>query len=955
MSFGVANRSVYSTDASIYQIDPLGVVVPASTSDVAATVTIARAHGAATIPRGGGTSQCGQTLGRAVILDTSKHLNQLISVDKGAMTAWVQPGLVLDELNRDLMKDGLWFPVDVSTSNRATIGGMAGNNSGGARSIRYGMMADNVLSIKGILANGERVSFDRRWRRPGRTAEVLNGERTDQRRSRSLRREIMAIAERERSELRSRIPAVLRHVAGYNLHRLLKPNASLAELLVGSEGTLAYFDQLKLKLARLPSLRVLGVARFPSLFAAMNAVQFVVELDPDAVELMDEPTLSRAKRSKRFRAVASEYVGRDTDAVLLVEFSGEKEETLFRRLADLDKLVASLGPGRSVARATTEAAQKRVWGMRKGALGLVMNMRGDTKPVSVIEDCGIPLPRLREFARSVEEIFERFGATGTWYAHASVGCLHVRPSLDLKRGEGVRALRGIAEEVHSVVRRVGGSYSGEHGDGILRSEFIRPMLGDRITRAFAEVKQVFDPENTFNPGRIVDPPRMDDRSLFRYPPGYGARSRELRTELRWDLPGGIMGAVESCNGNGACRKLSEGAMCPSYRATLNEIDSTRGRANTLRLAMSGQLGPGDLLRPEVSAALDLCVGCKACRRECPLSVDMARMKIETLAKRNALLGVPMRSRLFAEVPAIGRLPGPAKALANRAGASRAVRWIAEKTVGVARGRALPIWSRRSFQDDELPADSDSNGSAVLFADTFHRYFEPEALRAAIRVLGAFGVSPLRPVRGRLGARPLCCGRSYIAAGMLNRARRELRRTVAALGWAARRGISVVGLEPSCILTLRDEAPSLLSSGPQAAEARALAKSSLLLDEFLEAAKPGCSSLKARGSSRQALVHDHCHQKALGASGATMLALGRFTDLDASEIRGSCCGMAGSFGYESEHRAVSMRMGELTLFPAVRSAPEDAVVVANGFSCRAQIRTGAGRAAKHLAVVLAERI
>ena len=578
--FDALTRGLYSTDASIYQIEPVGVVLPRTLDDIGAAMAIAREEGVPVLPRGAGTSQCGQAVGRALVVDTSRYLRRVEPVDREARTVRVEPGVVLDRLNRRLAPTGLFFPVDVATASRATIGGMAGNNSGGARSIRYGIMADNVLAIEAALADGRVAVFG--GDDPGSPGDAMAA-------ADDLMQAVLRIAAREAAELERRVPKVLRHVAGYNLHRLLRPGASPAELLVGSEGTLAFFRRIRLKLSRRPARRVLGVCAFPSLGCALDAVQHIVELEPHAVELMDHTLTGLARENAAFRSTVDALFPAAAHTLLLVEFAGDGEGALRGLLSRLEEVVRGIGPGCDVTRAEDPAAQSAIWAVRRAGLNIVMSMKGDRKPVSIVEDCAVPLPALAEFGAAVEEIFKRHGTSSTWYAHASVGCLHVRPSLDMKDPADIRAFRAIAEEVHGVVGRLGGSHSGEHGDGILRSEFIEPVLGGRLARAFEEVKDAFDPGGMMNPGKIVGAPRMDDRGLFRYGPEYPRRVK-LPTVTDWSESGGFASAVEACNNNGACRRMDPGVMCPSYRVTREERDTTRGRANVLRLAMTGQLG-----------------------------------------------------------------------------------------------------------------------------------------------------------------------------------------------------------------------------------------------------------------------------------------------------------------------------------------------------------------------------
>ncbi|MDX1711281.1 MAG: FAD-binding and (Fe-S)-binding domain-containing protein, partial [Rhodovibrionaceae bacterium] len=661
--FDAFTRGRYATDASHYQIEPLGVVLPKREDDIAAVVSIAREEGVPVLPRGGGTSQNGQTVGEAIVVDTSKHLNDVLEYDPAARRATVQPGLVLDRLNARLKADGLFFPVDVSTGSRATLGGMAGNNSAGARSIRYGIMKHNVEAIDAVLADGSNHRFGPV---PG-NLEGLDAEPG----LTPLIQDLRTIAARERGEIEARIPDLLRRVGGYNIDSLLPGEDgagghNMAELLVGSEGTLAFFRRLTLPLQRLPGARVLGVCHFPDFHQAMDSAQHIVKLDPTAVELVDRNILTLAREIPLFRESMAKFVQDEPDCLLLVEFAGEEADALHAKLDDLDELMAGLGLPGGVVRATDRGLQEEVWEVRKAGLNIVMAMKGDGKPVSFIEDCAVPLEHLADYTARLNDVFARHGTRGTWYAHASVGCLHVRPILNLKEEAGARTLRAIAEETLDLVREYGGTHSGEHGDGLARSEWHERVFGPRIVGALEEVKDRFDPDGLFNPGKIVRPPRMDDRDLFRFKPGYGYQG-PTETALDWSPWGGLLGAVEMCNNNGACRKLAGGVMCPSYRVTHDERDVTRGRANTLRLALTGQLGPEALSSPEMRETLDLCVACKGCRRECPTGVDMARMKIEATAQYRKTAPLALRDRLVAHLPRYAPTAARLAPLLNLAG------------------------------------------------------------------------------------------------------------------------------------------------------------------------------------------------------------------------------------------------------------------------------------------------
>ena len=943
--FDAASRGRYSTDASIYQIEPLGVVVPRTEADVAAALEIAREAGVPVLPRGAGTSQCGQSVGAALVIDSSKFLREVVRVDAGAGLAEVQPGVVLDQLNAQLRPLGLWFPVDVSTAAQATLGGMAGNNSCGARSIRHGNMVHNVQAIDAWLADGAAVRFG-----PPEEMAAAGGA------ARALMARIHAIATREAAEIAARWPTVLRRVQGYNLD-MVQPHRphNLAHLLVGSEGTLAWFRRLTLRLAPLPRHKVLGVCRFERFYQAMDLTRHIVTLDPDAVELVDRTMIDLALGHDEFRPVVERWFGGGPDAILLVEFAGEDKAALEARLARLGELLADHGAPGAVLPVTDAAQQRALWEVRKAGLNIMMSMKGDAKPVSFIEDCAVPLEHLAEYTRRLDEVFARHGTRGTWYAHASVGTLHVRPVLDMKTDGAIR-MRAIAEEACALVREYKGAYSGEHGDGLVRSEWIEPILGPRLTAALGEVKALLDPDNRFNPGKIVAPSRMDDSSLLRAGPRY--RPAEPAAALDWSQWGGLLRAVEMCNNNGHCRKFDAGTLCPSFRVTRDERHLTRGRANTLRLALSGQLGDEDMAGEAVREALDLCVGCKGCRRECPTGVDMARLKIEALHQRHQHIPRSLRQRLIA------RLPDLAPWAAALAPLSNAREWLpgaaalTERLLGLSARRALPRWRRDAFRDaegDALPAPGagDPSGDArevVLFADTFNRWFEPGNLRDALAVLRAGGwrVGVAAPEDG---GRPLCCGRPLLSVGRVDEARAEARRTRAALAAHVAAGRRVVVLEPSCLHTFHDEFLALL---PEAAT-HTLAQAATGFEDFVTREHAaGRLPLSFAPMERDVLLHGHCHQKAFGAMAPVEAALALVPGLRCRSVESSCCGMAGSFGYEAEHHAVSLAMAEAALLPAVRAA-RGALVVADGTSCRHQVRDATGRDTVHVAHVLARAL
>ncbi len=944
--FDAFTRGRFSTDASHYQIMPFGVVTPRTIEEANRVIAICRAEGVPMTARGGGTSQAGQTINESLIVDCSPHLNGIVELDAAGRRCVVEPGIVLDELNRKLKPSGLWFPVDISTASRATIGGMVGNNSCGARSLRYGNTRENVLSIDAMLADGTRAHFGRLGDSAVNVPETLV-------------RDLLAIAAREAGEIERRFPKVQRRVGGYNLDALVpgRNDINLAHLLVGSEGTLAFSTRIELKLAPLLGRRAVGACHFGSFHEAMLAAQHIVKLGPIAVELIDRTMLGLARDIAMYKPTVDAFLRGDPEAILFVEFAEDDDENV-RRLKRLGALLGDLGIGwdksgakwGGVVEVLDPKLQAGITEVRTAGLNIMMSMKEEGKPISFVEDCAVPLEHLPDYTARLTEIFEKNGTRGTWYAHAAVGCLHVRPVLNLRLDKDVRAMRAIAEEAFAMVREYKGAHSGEHGDGIVRSEFHEKMFGAELAHAFEEVKDRFDPQHLFNPGKIVRAPKFDDRANFRYGPNY--RADDIATALDWSAypgkGGGFQGAVEMCNNNGACRALQGGVMCPSYRVTRDERDVTRGRANTLRLAITGQLGPDALASDEMAETLKLCVSCKACRRECPTGVDMARMKIEVLRARMEKRGLSLHDRLVGYLPRYAPYAARLHWLLNLRDIVPGAAKLSEAIAGFSAKRSLPKWRADYYKDVDARHKAGHDGKEiVLFADTFNRYFERENIDAALMVLTAAGyrVNLATPSDG---CRPLCCGRTFLSIGKVDQARAEAERTLAVLAPYVERGVPVIGLEPSCLFSFRDEIPALVKTDA----ARRVAGAALLFEEFLaREAAAGKLELKLASLNKRALLHGHCHQKSFDTMSSVEATLKLVPDLEIQTIESSCCGMAGAFGFHADTIEVSRAMGELSLLPAVRQAPDDALIVADGTSCRHQIHDGAGREAIHVARVL----
>ncbi|TSD59996.1 FAD-binding protein [Variovorax sp. KBS0712] len=978
--FDDGSRGRYATDASIYQITPVGAFVPTNERDIATAIDIARDLKVPVLARGGGTSQCGQTTGAALVIDNSKHFRKVLEVNVEEGTATVEPGLVLDHLNAQLKPHGLWYPVDVSTSAQATLGGMAGNNSCGSRSIAYGNMVHNVLGASAWLSSGELVEFGPLGQLGARAAGIAQF--------------VHGLAQAHRDAMAQHWPKVMRRVAGYNLdifdNQSEKPytadgSVNLAHLLIGAEGTLAYTRSLKLKLAPLPRAKVLGIVNFPTFHAAMDAAQHIVKLGPTAVELVDRTMIELSLANPAFKpTVETALIGKPA-AILLVEFSGADKAALLPQLKRLVELMGDLGLPGSVVEMPDDGRQKNLWEVRKAGLNIMMSLKGDGKPVSFIEDCAVPLEHLAEYTDALTEVFAKYGSRGTWYAHASVGTLHVRPILDM-RADGAAKMRAIAEEASALVRKYKGAFSGEHGDGLCRGEWIEWQFGPAINEAFRAIKQQLDPIGLFNPGKIIDPPRMDDGALFRFAPPTAPRPYrriELKPVLDWsswnvnadpvtevttapgtggDSTGGLAKAVEMCNNNGHCRKFDAGTMCPSYRVTRDEQHLTRGRANTLRLALSGQLGADAFTSEAMHDTMDLCVGCKGCKRDCPTGVDMAKMKVEFLDHYKKRHGHTLKDKLVAYMPDYAHRASRMPWLLNLRNRVPGAAWLGEKMLGFSAKRSLPEWRTDTFwrardtvaaglfsdQASVLAAAARGEKVAVLFVDTFNGTFESENVFSAARVLHAAGYA-LHTVEK--GGGHHCCGRTFLASGMVDEAKIRAGALIDALLPLAQAGVPIVGLEPSCLLTLRDET-LVMGFGDKA---QAAAKQALLFEEFIaRERKAGRFELALKPATAPILLHGHCHQKAFGAVSPIMEVLKLIPGAEPELIESSCCGMAGSFGYEASHFEVSMQMAEASLLPAIRARP-DAIVVADGTSCRHQIGDGAQREAVHVAVLLARHM
>jgi FAD/FMN-containing dehydrogenase/Fe-S oxidoreductase len=945
--FDAAARRLYSTDASIYQIEPLGVVLPRGAADVRAAVQIAAEMQVPLTARGGGTSLSGQSIGPGLIVDCSKYLDAVLDLDPAARVARVQPGVILDSLNRAAAPHGLCFGPDVATASRANLGGMIGNNSAGSRSIVYGKTLDHVRRLGVVLADGAAVELG-----PLSPAEwdARAGQRSAEG---ALYRRIREVVLGHADEVRRRFPRILRRVSGYNLDALCDAFAAgrpagLHQLVVGSEGTLAVVTEAELALVPRPRERGLLVPQFATLAAAMDALAACLELGPSAVELLDGMLLDLARGNLSLKDTMAAIEGRPA-AVLMVEFSGDDPAEVADRVARLERRLRGVAGLTAVVAALDPGLREPLWNLRRAAVPLLLGTPGDRKPVTFVEDTAVRPDRLPEFAARFREVLHRHGTDGAFYGHASVGCLHIRPVLNLKDPDDVARMRRITADVTDLVLAFGGALSGEHGDGLARSEWNRKMFGADVYQAFREVKEAFDPRNLLNPGRVVEAPPMTEH--LRYGPGYAPA--EPPTVFDYSRQEGFVRSIELCNGSGVCRKLQGGTMCPSFRATRDEKDSTRGRANALRLALAGEQPLKELRSRWVHDVLDLCLMCKACKAECPSNVDLAKLKAEFLHHYYQDKRRPLGHVLMAHVYRTNRLGAPLAPLVNWLQGRRLLRWLLEKAAGIDRRRSLPPlhadhfrrWffgrmkdeGRRMNQNSRVhPSSSILHPSpVVLLDDCFTTYNEPDIGRAAVRVLEAAGC------RVEL-AGLTCCTRPLISKGFLGEARALIRAQAPALARRLAGGTPVLGLEPSCLLTLADEWPELVP-GPDTQRVAAAAE---LADAWLaRRLEAGGAALNLRPWAGQCLLHGHCHQKALRGTGGTAALLRRVPGMELTVLDAGCCGMAGSFGFEKEHYDLSAQIAGLALLPALAAAPE-AAVVAPGTSCRHQIKDLAGRRALH---------
>ncbi len=944
-------RLLYATDASAYREMPLAVTRPKTKEDIRKLIFFARENRTALIPRAAGTSLAGQVVGNGIVVDISKYFTRILEINTQEKWVRVQPGVILDELNKELRQYGLFFGPETSTSNRCMIGGMVGNNSCGAHSLVYGSTREHTLEIQAILSDGSEAYFEPLSR------DMFNSKCEENTLEAELYRNIRQIlndADNRRSILEEYPDKSLeRRNTGYAIDLLIDMQPFTNEgklfnfctLLAGSEGTLSFTTEIKLNLVPLPPKETaLVCVHCNSVMDALNANIIALKYKPVAIELMDKIIMDCTKdnisqRKNRF------FIHGDPEALLIVEFAGENRETIMYQAREMEAEIRAVGLGYEFPVVFGDDT-KKVWGVRKAGLGLLSNIPGDAKPVPVIEDTAVNPKLLPDYITEFQAMLDRYSLNCVYYAHVATGELHLRPVLNLKRAEDIELFRVVALETAKLVKKYKGSLSGEHGDGRLRGEFISLMLGERNYELFHKIKHTWDPLNIFNPNKIVDTPPMN--SFLRYKAGQ--KPREIETIFDFSKEQGILRAAEKCNGSADCRKteIIGGTMCPSYMATRDERSTTRARANILReyLTNSAKKNPFD--HKEIYEILDLCLSCKACKSECPSSVDVAKMKAEFLQHYYDSNGIPLRTRAIAYISSINALGSIAPEITNFFMANSFTSGIAKKILRFAPQRSIPLLSKQTLRqsfEKQYTKPNESKGKVYLFADEFTNYNESEIGIKAIRLLTRLGYEVSIPDH-------TVSGRTFLSKGLLRTARKIANKNVELLKNIVSPETPLIGIEPSAILSFRDEYPELVSPHLRKA-ATNLAPNTLMFDEFIvrETEKGNINMDLFTKESRKLKLHGHCQQKSIASTLSTKKMLTLPENYIIDEIPSGCCGMAGSFGYEQEHYEISMKVGELVLFPAIRNTEIETIIVAPGTSCRCQIKDGTGRDAQHPVEVL----
>ena len=934
------SKALYSTDASIYQIEPLIIVFPKSEEDLIAVIETAYKYKLPVLPRGAGTSLAGQTTCEGIIIDFSKYMYKLIEINTEEKWVTVQPGIVLDELNQIIYNTGLMFAPDPSTSNRSNVGGALGNNSCGAHSLVWGKTVDNVRDISGVLSNGDKIKFTS-------TNQSTIVEKTNQNTlESSIYKTLDTIPQNYEKEIIKKFPKIQRRVSGYNLDELIhKPQIDFARFVVGSEGTLFSISEAKLKLVERPKHKALTLIFFEKLSQAMEATIVVLETLPSAIEVIDDMILNNARSNLQYSRLVNSFIDGNPEAMLIVEVMGNSESEIKSKLEILDTKCNKNKLGYSRKIITSSEDQKNVWDVRKAGLGLMMNVPGDMKPLPFVEDTAVPPEVLPQYVNEFTNILKQHNTTAGYYGHAGEGCLHIRPILNLKETSDIQRMESIAEEISDLVIKFGGSLSGEHGDGLVRGIYLEKLFGKDICSAFSEVKNAFDPEGIMNPGKIVNSPKITDNLKKEI-----VRSPYFEPQLHYTKEKTFEQALEMCNGQAACRKLT-GGMCPSYIATRNEEDSTRGRANALKAFISSNKNLDDYTAQRTLEVLDLCLECKSCKTECPSNVDMTKLKYEFLQAYYKENKIPLRNYLLAKLPTLNKIGSIFAPLSNWIIQSSLIKIFMDKYLGITKNRSLPPFSNQTFTqwfkfNKQFINNPENQKSVIIFPDTFTNFNYPHLGKATVRIMQKLKYNIIIP-------NLKCCGRPMLSSGLINDAKQNAKYNIDILYPLVQKGIKIVGIEPSCLLSFRDDYISLLGKRP---EVEAIAKSTFLIEEFLEySSTHDKTKLNFKTTDKDVLFHGHCHQKAIVGTKAAMNILESIPGCNPSNLETGCCGMAGSFGYHKEHYELSMQIGQKSLFSILKSQKKDSAIITEGVSCRQQIQHGLNIKAKHLVEIIADSL
>lgn len=944
-----SRRLMYATDASAYREIPDAVVLPKDGEDIVTLIKYAAKHGIGIIPRTAGTSLAGQVVGKGVVVDVSKYMNQILEINRNEHWVRVQPGVVLDELNKILAKEGLFFGPETSTSSRCMLGGMVGNNSCGAHSLLYGSTRDHTLEIHAVLSDGSEAVFGELSREA--FSEKLKLQNKEGEIYRHIYETLSDSVNKNEIEKEYPDPEIKRRNTGYALDLLLDTEPfsgnntfNFCRLLAGSEGTLAFFTEIKLNLVPLPPKEVMLLCvHTQTLKEAFTANLVALKHKPASVELMDDIILELTKgnieqNKNRF------FIEGKPAAILIVEFTGHTLEELDLAADNCVKEMQENGMGYHYPR-VYGSDTKKVWNLRKAGLGVLSNMPGDAKPVSVTEDTAVKPADLPAYMEDFSEMLKTHNLSCVYYAHIATGELHLKPVLNLKDPKHVELFHTVALETAKLVKKYRGSLSGEHGDGRLRGEFIPLMLGEHCYRLLKELKKVWDPQGVFNPRKITDTPAMN--TSLRYQPG--ADIPEPETIFDFSKDGGMLRTVEKCNGSADCRKthIIGGTMCPSYQASRNENQTTRARANILREFLTNSDKTNRFDHQEIYEVMDLCLSCKACKSECPSSVDVAKLKAEFLQHYYDANGIPLRTKAVAYISRINRMGMIFPALTNFFLKNSVTSKLAKKVLKFAPQRSIPLLHKQSLNRyfSKLNQEAGKNGTVYLFADEFTNYNDTTIGIKALSLLNLLGYKVIIPQHKE-------SGRTFISKGLIRTARKLADFNVEALSTLISINTPLIGIEPSAILSFRDEYPELVSPALRE-KAKELAKNVMMIDEFIagEFEKGNISSEMFSEEAKEIKLHGHCQQKAVASTKATLQMLSIPKNYSVSEIPSGCCGMAGSFGYEKEHYELSMQIGELVLFPEVRKSTPGTIIAATGTSCRCQIKDGTGTEVLHPVEVL----